>query len=120
MAEAIINHLGVGHYQAASAGSTPTGFVHPVALHTLEQQGVPIGTPTSQSWDEFQDTHFDLVITVCDQAAGEACPVMLGNPERRHWSIPDPAKTTGSDEKIQQAFELAFTLIKQKIEKELL
>lgn len=75
MAEALINHLGGAQYTAKSAGSFPTGAVHPKSLETLARHDVPIGEPRSKSWDEFSDIDFDFVITVCNEAAGETCPV---------------------------------------------
>lgn len=120
MAEALINQLGAGAYKAESAGSTPAGYVHPRSIETLRRHGVDIGEPRSKSWDEFAAQHFDAVITVCDQAANESCPVFGGNPHKLHWSIPDPAKEQGSDEELTQAFDTAYQLLKSRVEKELL
>ncbi len=120
MAEALINHLGQGRYHAVSAGSHPTGQVHPRSVETLKRHGVNPGEPRSKSWDEFADMSFDLVITVCDQAAGESCPVFPGSPEKLHWSTPDPAKATGDDDDINSTFDEAFYLLKDRIKKELL
>lgn len=120
MAEAIINSLGAGRYVAVSAGSNPTGYVHPKSIETLERHGISVSNPTSKSWDEFAGEHFDLVITVCDAAAAESCPAFLGKHEKLHWSTPDPAKATGTEEEINAAFDEAFTLLKQRIETELL
>ncbi len=116
MAEALINHLGQGRYKAVSAGSFPAGYVHPKSIETLKRHGINPGHPRSKSWDEFAQTPFDLVITVCDQAAGESCPLFPGNPKKLHWSTPDPAKATGSEEDINAAFDEAFTFLKTKIE----
>ncbi len=120
MAEALINHLGQGRYQAVSAGSHPTGQVHLRSIETLKRQGIALVLPRSKSWDEFADINFDLVITVCDQAAGETCPIFPGGPKKLHWSTPDPAKATGTEEEIRVAFDEAFHLLKNCIEKELL
>ena len=120
MAEALINHLGQQHYQARSAGSYPTGYVHPLSLETLKRHGINPGAPTSKSWDEFTGQHFDLVITVCDQAANESCPNFIGPCKKLHWPIPDPAKAEGGDHDIRRAFDHAFALLKQHIEAELL
>lgn len=120
MAEALINQLGQGHYKAMSAGSFPAGYVHPKSIATLKRHGIDPGEPRSKSWDEFADQHLDLVITVCDQAANETCPVFLNETEKLHWSTPDPASAEGSEEDINQAFDDAFQLLKSRIENELL
>ena len=120
MAEALINHLGYGRYQAVSAGSKPTAYVHPQSIETLKRHGIDIGTPRSKSWDEFEGTPFDWVITVCDAVASEACPIFLGQHETLHWSTPDPAAVIGDEEDIITAFDQAFNLLKTRIEKELL
>jgi arsenate reductase (thioredoxin) len=116
MAEALINHLGRGRYKASSAGSSPAGYVHPKTIETLKRHGVDPGAPQSKSWDLFADERFDLVITVCDQAAGESCPVFPGEPRKLHWSIPDPAKAQGTEAEIDAAFDGSFTLLKDRIE----
>jgi arsenate reductase len=95
MAEALINDLGRGRYQAWSAGSVPGGSVHPKSIETLQRHGIDPGHPRSKSWNEFSAHEFDLVITVCDQAADESCPRFPGTPKKLHWSTPDPAKVTG-------------------------
>ncbi len=117
MAEALINALGQGHYLAQSAGSHPTGRVHPLAIATLRRHGIEHGHLKSQSWHNMTNTSFDLVITVCDQAAKETCPIFPGQPLQLHWSIPDPASATGTEEDNQIAFDQAFFLIKSHIEK---
>jgi arsenate reductase len=119
MAEALINHLGGGRYQAVSAGSTPTGEIHPLSLATLKRHGVPAGQPRSKSWDEFTGQTFDYIITVCDQAASESCPVRPGPAQKLHWSIPDPAKASGTPAEIERAFDAAFSLLRRRIESEL-
>ena len=116
MAEALINTLHRGHYQAWSAGSHPTGNVHPRSIATLKRHGIDPGQPRSKSWNEFVDQRFDLVITVCDQAAGESCPLFQGAPTKMHWSTPDPAKATGSDAEINAAFDEAFLMLKERVE----
>lgn len=108
MAEALINNLGRGRYRAWSAGSVPTGFVHLKSIETLQRHGVDPGQKRSKSWNEFAEESFDLVITVCDQAAGESCPLFSGNPKKLHWSTPDPAKAAGSDSEIDAAFDEVF------------
>lgn len=119
MAEALINQLGTGRYRAVSAGSKPAGYVHPKSIDTLKRHGIDPGSPRSKSWDEFAGQHFDLVITVCDAAAAESCPVFLGNHEKLHWSTPDPAAAKGSEEDINAAFDNAFSLLKKRIEEDL-
>lgn len=120
MAETLVNALGKGQYEAVSAGSAPAGYVHPKSIKTLKRHGLDARTPRSKSWDEFTGQHFDLVITVCDAAAAESCPAFLGKHEKLHWSTPDPAKAEGSEEAINAAFDEAFFMLKQRIEKELL
>lgn len=120
MAEAIINTLGRGQYLARSAGSKPAGVVHPKSIETLKQHGIDVGEPRSKSWDEFEGESFDVVITVCDQAASESCPVFFGKHEKLHWSTPDPAKVQGSDDEINAAFYEAFNMLRNRIETELL
>ncbi|MEJ2442744.1 MAG: arsenate reductase ArsC [Exilibacterium sp.] len=119
MAEALINALGEGHYVAQSAGSKPAGFVHPKSIQTLKRHGIDVVEPRSKSWDEFEGEHFDWVITVCDQAASESCPVSFGKHEKLHWSTPDPAKAQGSEGEVDAAFDEAFFLLRNRIEKEL-
>lgn len=120
IAEALINKLGKGRYIAVSAGSSPTGYIHPKSLETLKVHGIEIEKPKSKSWDEFSDNHFDLVITVCDKAANESCPLFLGNYQKLHWSTPDPAKKIGTEEEIDEAFNNVFFQLKENIEEELL
>lgn len=119
MAEALINHLGGGRYEAYSAGSRPAGYVHPKALETLRRHGIDPGAPSSQSWDDYARETFDTVITVCDSAAAETCPAFPGGFVRLHWSTPDPAKAVGSEADIDAAFEEAFALLRDRVEKEL-
>jgi arsenate reductase len=116
MAEALLNQLGAGRFKASSAGSFPTGRVHPESIRTLERHKVNPGTPYSKSLNEFSNEKFDLVVTVCDQAAGESYPLFLEQVKKQHWSIPDPAKAQGSEEDIRKAFESAFSMLKSHIE----
>jgi arsenate reductase len=120
MAEALINQLKSGRYQAVSAGSQPAGYVHPKSIETLQRHGIDPGQPASKSWDEFAGQAFDYVITVCDQAATEVCPVFSGHGKKLHWSTPDPAKATGNEAQIDTAFDEAFALLKTRIENELI
>ena len=116
MAEALINDLGRGRYRAWSAGSFPAGAVHPKSIETLQRYGIDPGQPRNKSWDEFAPQPFDLVITVCDQAAGENCPLFPGSPQKLHWSTPDPAKATGSEAEKDTAFDKAFLMLKSRVE----
>lgn len=118
MAEALINELKEG-YEAVSAGSFPAGYVHPKSIETLKRHRVNLGEPRSKSWDEFAGQDFDYIITVCDNAANEVCPVMVGQQTKLHWSTPDPAKAEGSDADIEAAFDEAFNMLKTRIEQEL-
>lgn len=120
MAEGLINHFGAGDFEAVSAGSNPTGFVHPESIATLARHGIDVKDARSKSWDEFTDQSFEYVITVCDQAASEVCPVTYGGFEKLHWSTPDPAKANGDKIEIRGAFDAAFELLKQRIHSELL
>lgn len=120
IAEALINNICSGRYNAVSAGSFPTGNVHSKSLETLALHNINIKNPRSKSWDEFIDTHFDLIITVCDEAAGEVCPIFPSNPKKLHWSISDPAKAEGSDNQVNTAFDEAYEMLKKRIENELL
>lgn len=116
MAEALFNHLGQGQIEAVSAGSNPAGYVHPKSIETLKRHGISVSEFRSKSWDEFAGQSFDLVVTVCDAAAAESCPVFLGPAKKLHWSTPDPAKAMGTDKEIETAFDQAFFMLKDKIE----
>jgi arsenate reductase len=116
LAEAILNHDGEGRFVAYSAGSQPAGKVNPWALETLAAHGYPAEGFSSKSWNAFAGgPALDLIITVCDSAAAESCPVWPGQPISAHWGIPDPAAVEGSDGAKQAAFELAFQRMKQRI-----
>lgn len=116
MAEALINHLGQGRFQAVSAGSKPAGYVHPKSIETLIRHGINAGNPYSKSWNEFSGQNFDCVITVCDQAAAESCPLFTGSAKKLHWSTPDPAKAAGTETEINAAFDDVFNKLKNHIE----
>lgn len=120
MAEALINHFGAGEYNAVSAGSKPAGYVHPKSIETLAKHDIEAIAPRSKSWDEFEGQSFDLVITVCDAAASEVCPVFFGQHQKLHWPTPDPASASGSEEEITAAFDEAFGLLEASIKSELL
>lgn len=117
MAESILNRLGQGKFRAFIAGSHPTGKVNPHALDLLNRLHYPTDNLSSKAWDEVARSSvpaFDFVFTVCDNAAGEACPVWPGRPMTIHWSIPDPAAVTGKDAVIAAAFE-AYRMLERRI-----
>jgi len=118
MAEAILNKLGAGKFQAFSAGSQPKGRVHPETLKLLQSLGFDISRFRSKSWGEFAKPGappLDFVFTVCDNAAGETCPLWPGQPMTAHWGIPDPAAVEGSAVEIALAFKDAFRMLSQRI-----
>ena len=127
MAEAYANHAGAGRWRAFSAGSNPTGAPNPFALETLRANDIPIpagdAAPRSKSWDEFAGdaaAPLDVVVTVCDNAAGEICPVWPARPgetaAKLHWGFPDPAAAEGSDADKRAAFETVFADIRRRID----
>ncbi len=119
MAEVILNERAGDKFLAHSAGSHPTGVVNPAALAKLNQCGHEVSGLRSKSWQEFEGPDapaFDTVITVCDKAASENCPVWIGEPTRLHWGIPDPAAVVGSDDEVRQAFDDAYERLAQCIE----
>lgn len=118
LGEAIINRLGEGRFHGFSAGSFPKGEVHPGALRLLKRHGYPTDGLRSKSWDEFARPDapaLDLTITVCDNAAGETCPVWPGRPAMAHWGLPDPAGVTGDDATVDRAFEATHDALKRRI-----
>jgi arsenate reductase (thioredoxin) len=119
MAEGLLNHLGDGRFQAHSAGSHPTGVVNPFALSTLKALRVEDKPWRSKSWDEFAAPGappLDFVFTVCDSAAGEACPYWPGQPMTAHWGLPDPAAVQGTDDDKSRAFMHTALALKRRIE----
>jgi protein-tyrosine-phosphatase len=119
LAEAILRELGLGKFQAFSAGSRPTGVVNPNAIALLERIGYPTQGYRSKSWSEFSGPgkpKLDFVFTVCDNAANEVCPVWPGQPMTAHWGLPDPAAVTGSPEQVARAFRDAFDILRRRIE----
>ena len=115
LGEAIFNHLAPSGWHAMSAGSHPTGQVHPRSLQLLDREGISTKGYFSKSWDNLPTTP-DIVITVCASAAGEACPVYLGPVLRTHWGVEDPAHTTGTDVEIDAAFKKAYRILRARIE----
>ena len=117
IAEAVCNHLGGDVLQARSAGSQPSGEVHPLSLKYLQEAGISTEGLQSQSWDEHEDWQPDVVITVCDQAAGEQCPVWFGRSLKVHWGLADPSRMDGSDAEVAAAFDHTITLLQTRMEK---
>jgi arsenate reductase len=120
LAEMYLNHAGRGRFRAYSAGSFPKGEVHPLSLETLRAADIPIGDARSKSWDEFARPgapQMNLVVTVCDNAAGEVCPIWPGTPAKAHWSFPDPAAVQGSDADKRATFAQIFADIREAIDR---
>ncbi|MDH4259862.1 MAG: arsenate reductase ArsC [Gammaproteobacteria bacterium] len=118
LAEALVNHWGHGQFRGYSAGSFPTGRVNPLALELLTQMKMPAEGARSKSWDEFAVTdgvEIDFVITVCDDTAGETCPVWPGQPMTAHWGVEDPAAVEGSRTQKMLAFRKAFRALEHRI-----
>ena len=118
LAEALFNGQGAGRFAAFSAGSKPKGAPHPGALRLLARKGIDTAAFRSKSWLEFTGPaapQIDLVITVCGNAAGEACPVFPGTPLRAHWGLPDPADVSGSAAAIDAAFEETWRLLELRV-----
>ncbi|WP_017788456.1 arsenate reductase ArsC [Aeromonas dhakensis] len=115
LAEATFNHLAPTGWHAMSAGSQPTGEVHPRSLALLTHEGIDISGLHSKSWHELPVTP-DVVISVCGNAANETCPVYLGPVLRAHWGVDDPAHVTGSEEQIALAFHCAYSTLRKRIE----
>lgn len=115
LAEATFNHLAPPGWRAVSAGSKPTGKVHPRSLALLAREGISTEGYHSKSWDELPEVP-DIVVTVCASAAGETCPVYLGPVLRTHWGVDDPAHATGTDAQIDAAFMRAYGTLRARIE----
>lgn len=115
LGEATFNHLAPAGWKAMSAGSQPTGQVHPRSLALLAKEGIATEGYSSKSWDNLPATP-DIVITVCASAAGETCPAYLGPVLRTHWGVEDPAHATGSDDEINAAFMQAYRILRARIE----
>ena len=119
LAESLLNHLGAGRFRAFSAGSFPKGTVHPMALDLLKQVGLPTVGLRSKSWDEFAKAGapvMDFVFTVCDNAAGEVCPIWPGKPVTAHWGIADPAALEGPVDEKAAGFRRALLELEARIE----
>jgi arsenate reductase len=119
LAEVLLNHWGEGKFRAYSAGSFPKGQVHPMAIETLARLNLPTDGLSSKSWDEFAAPgapQMDYILTVCDQAAGEVCPVWPGHPITAHWGLADPAAAEGSRDEQRAAFREAARILQLRIQ----
>ncbi len=118
MAECVLSRLGEGKFCAFSAGSHPRGEINPHALDLLRKEGYDVGKSRSKSWDEFAEAdapRLDFVFTVCDQAAGEVCPIWPGQPMTAHWGLPDPARAVGNEAEKRLAFADCLRMLNQRI-----
>ena len=115
MVEGLLNHYGKDKVLAFSAGSFPTGNVHPMSLATLKRHGMNDQGYRSKSWDEFKDQPIDILITVCDNAAGEICPIFPSKPIKAHWGVPDPAHFQGTPAEIEAEFDRVFAILERRI-----
>ncbi len=119
LGEALLNHVGEGRFRAFSAGSTPKGKVHPMSLETLRKAGISTDGLHSKGWEEFAGPdapRMDFVFTVCDNAAGETCPIWPGQPMTAHWGVPDPAAVEGTDDEKARVFMATAITLKRRIE----
>ena len=116
LSEAITNKVAGDVIEAKSAGSQPAGAVHPLSLKYLAQSGYPVDNLQSQSWDDFEHFSPDIVVTVCDSAAGETCPIYFGNSLKVHWGLHDPSKVEGDSTQIEQAFLSCIDEITQRVQ----
>jgi arsenate reductase len=120
MAEVMLHHLGQGRFKASSAGSHPKGTVHTLALETMQRMGLPVDGLRSKSWEEFvrpDAPALDMIVTVCDDAAGEVCPIWSGKPITAHWGVADPAAFQGTEDAQRQKFHEVALILRQRIER---
>jgi len=116
LSEAITNQLAKGRIVARSAGSQPAGVIHPLTITYLRENDFSVQGLKSQSWDEFSDFNPDLIVTVCDRAAREVCPVWFGDSTQIHWGLEDPSKLEGSEQETAIAFQTTINEIKSRIQ----
>ena len=116
LCEAIVSQRGPGSIEAASAGSAPVDAVHPLTLRYLEERGYRTAGLQSQSWEDLAAFNPDRVITVCDSAAGESCPLWMGEVEKIHWGLPDPSRVEGDQEAVRSAFLAVIDRIENKVD----
>jgi arsenate reductase len=119
LAEALLGTLGQGRFNAFSAGSQPAGRVQPIAIELARELGYPVERLRSKSWDEFAEPGapvIDMVITVCDSAAAETCPIWPGHPATAHWGVPDPASVAGDEMTRRKAFVAAMAALRRRVE----
>ena len=116
LCEAITSQRGAGLLEATSAGSAPVDAVHPLTLRYLEERGYQTAGLRSQSWHELEAFDPDQVVTVCDSAAGEACPLWMGEVDKIHWGLPDPSRVEGDEEAVRSAFVAVIDRIENKVD----
>ena len=116
LCEAIASQRGAGSLQAASAGSAPVDAVHPLTLRYLEERGYQTSELQSQSWEDLAAFYPDRVVTVCDSAAGETCPLWMGEVEKHHWGLPDPSRAEGNATAIRSAFMAVIDRVENKVD----
>ncbi|MFM2485955.1 arsenate reductase ArsC [Celerinatantimonas yamalensis] len=116
LSEAITNHRANAKIEAKSAGSQPAYEVHPLSLKYLSEAGIATNSLQSQSWDDFATFAPDIVITVCDSAASETCPVWFGNTLKVHWGLADPSKLSGSEREVAEAFRQTIAIIEDRVD----
>lgn len=117
LSEAITNYVAGDRIVAKSAGSQPAGAVHPLSIHYLKAANIPVEGLQSQAWDEFEDFKPDVVVTVCDSAAREVCPVWFGHSVKVHWGLADPSKIVGSEAQKAQGFQACIAEITKRVNK---
>lgn len=115
LAEVIANTRFEGVFRAFSAGSQPAGEIHPLTLKFLAARGLPTEGLSSRSWNDFTDQEFDLVVTVCDSAANEACPLWMSDTPRAHWGMPDPSRATGDEVTVEAAFYTVMDALESQL-----